>query len=75
MANISRFTATFLCSWALGAIVLAGAGLAAPSTAVAQAAAPPAKQTNSPKVGKILKDVQEDIKNKNSINGPSVAGK
>jgi tetratricopeptide (TPR) repeat protein len=56
MANTSsRYLATLLAACALGVILVA-------STAVR--AADEKKQTNSPKVGKILKDVQEDLKNK-----------
>jgi len=60
MANISsKRLATFLCAWALGVMVVAGAGVVAPAHAADQP-----KQQNTAKVGKVLKDVQEDIKNK-----------
>ena len=45
----------------VSACLLGGALAAAPARA---ADAPPPKQTNTAKVGKILKDVQDDIKNK-----------
>ncbi|HWZ62885.1 MAG TPA: tetratricopeptide repeat protein [Steroidobacteraceae bacterium] len=57
MANISSKTLAVL-------ILACGLGGALIAASPALAADAPAKQTNSPKVGKILKDVQEDIKNK-----------
>jgi tetratricopeptide (TPR) repeat protein len=58
MANLSSKTLAvlILASGLGGALIGASPALAAD--------APPAKQTNTPKVGKMLKDVQEDIKNK-----------
>jgi tetratricopeptide (TPR) repeat protein len=62
MAHISsKFFASFLSSCALGVMLAAGTGLVAPTVAMADAP----KQTNSKAVGKILKEVQDDIKNKN----------
>jgi tetratricopeptide (TPR) repeat protein len=58
----SKFLASFLASGTLGVMLAAGTGLVAP--AVATAADAP-KQTNSKAVGKILKEVQDDLKNKN----------
>ena len=56
MANTrSKLLVTFLSACALGGVLIAAPALAADA---------PAKQTNTPKVGKILKEVQEDIKAK-----------
>jgi tetratricopeptide (TPR) repeat protein len=51
----SKLLVTLLSACALGGVLSAAPALAADA---------PAKQTNSAKVGKILKDVQDDIKNK-----------
>jgi tetratricopeptide (TPR) repeat protein len=56
MANTrSKLLVTLLSACALGGVLVAAPALAADA---------PAKLTNTPKVGKILKDAQEDIKNK-----------
>ena len=57
MANISSKTLAVL-------ILACGLGGALIAAAPASAADAPPKQTNTPKVGKILKDVQEDLKAK-----------